>query len=88
MERSRSTKATKNRIDSGVAGRNMMANNAVSRYRRAGSPNTGLHDSIVMLGLKMIAQQSGTEAEGYNGETSRRWAFICAQRDPGKRATN
>jgi hypothetical protein len=63
-ERSRSTKATKNRIDSGVAGRNMMANNAVSRYRRAGSPNTGLHDSIVVLGLKMIAQQSGTEAEG------------------------
>ena len=61
MERSRSTKATKNRIDSGVAGRNMMARNAVSRYRRAGSPKTGLHGSIVVLRLKMIAQQSGPE---------------------------
>src|ERR1700722_2685462 len=65
VERSRSTKATKNRIDSGVAGRNMMAKNAVSRYRRSGSPKTGLHDSIVVLRLKMIAQQSRTEVEGY-----------------------
>lgn len=88
VERSRSTKATKNRIDNGVAGRNMMAKNAVSRYRRAGSPKTGLHDSIVVLRLKMIAQQSGTEVEGCNSETSRRRAFICDQRIPGKRATN
>lgn len=88
VERSRSTNATKNRIDSGVAGRNMMAKNAVSRYRRAGLPKTGLHDSIVVLRLKMIAQQSGTEVEGCNSETSRRRAFICDQRIPGKRATN
>ena len=36
----------------------------------------------------MIAQQSGTEVEGYNSETSRRRAFICDQRILGKRATN
>jgi hypothetical protein len=42
VDRSSRTKATKNRIDKGVAGRSMMARNRASRALRSGWPETGL----------------------------------------------
>jgi hypothetical protein len=44
VDRSSRTKATKNRIDKGVAGRSMMAKNRAGDALRSGSPETGLEE--------------------------------------------
>jgi hypothetical protein len=47
VESSRSTKAAKNRIDKGVAGRNMLAKNSEVYRDESGSPETGSRDSAL-----------------------------------------
>lgn len=88
MDRRSKTKATKKRMDSGVAGRNMMANGA-SREKRTGSPETDFHDSLRGVeDSQTKAQLSERETAGFYGETSRQRASTCGEGYPAKGATN
>lgn len=50
VDRSSRTKATKNRIDKGVAGRSMMAKNNKGPGQRCGWPENGVEDFVGVVG--------------------------------------
>jgi hypothetical protein len=94
VDRSSRTKAMKNRIDKGVAGRSMMAKNMGSRAQRSGSPETGLQDFLGVVGVCgrgmrccEVGCGRGDASGGYAGETGRKQVSLQEANDGLKRAT-
>lgn len=94
VDRSSSTKAMKNRMDKGVAGRSMMAKDRAGPARRCGSPETGLQDSSgvvvsadVVESVWCVVRGCGRGMrDGHAGETGRKRVSLREAKDGFRRA--